>query len=190
MSLVMSLVMYDVAVISGDLRAVNIDDPSQKLGGVRKVFRVNDKVAYGLTGDLSVMIDINSYLRTQETEKATVQEVAEILQEYLTDRLRQNPDMQIRAHIIGVGKGDKVTMIELYHDDNYELHEITPEENEVKWAMMFPDISPDPFITEQFGELPDYSAESLADMLASVNAEVAKQDDYVSPECEVITITK
>lgn len=188
MSLVMSLVMYDKAVIVGDLRATNADKTGEKLNGINKVFSLNETVAFGVTGDLHVMESLNKWLSEQDTEKSNVNAVARLIRKYL--RGLSDPDVQLRAHVLGVGDGGKITLIELDYSDGYDMHKIVPGKQSVNWRAMYANVSPLDMISEGFTGLPDYGTRSIAKMLAEVNEEVSRQDDFVSPECTAITIEK
>ncbi|MCC2250383.1 hypothetical protein JUJ52_10440 [Virgibacillus sp. AGTR] len=185
MSLVMTIAMHDFVVMSSDLRAVHVEDEQIKKEGVRKVFRFNEKVVYGLTGDLDVFDDLNTHLSEHKSEKANVQAVSRIIRKYLRKRLDDNSEIQLRAHIAGIGDGNKVTIIELNHDDNYKQHKTLPGPEDAYWRTMYCRVPPMPKIEERFGELNDCTPESISALLREVNAEVAQEDGSVSEECEV-----
>ncbi|UOQ86195.1 hypothetical protein [Gracilibacillus salinarum] len=192
MSLVIAIAMHDKVVISGDYKAVSFKDESKTLSGINKVFRFNDKVAFGLTGDLNVMIELNNYLSEQQSKKpkATVQAVAGMIRRYLRKALAANPDLQQRVIVAGIGNGNKITIIEMSHEDNYKGQTYAPKPSEAVWRVMYSNVSAEPFIAKAFGELSDYSSQRLISLLSGVNAEVASKDSYVSEGCEVIAISK
>lgn len=188
MSLVISLVMHDKAVIVGDLRATSVEDDSEKLGGIDKVFSLNDTVAYGITGDLDVMNEFNTWISEQKTitDKTNVNAAARLFRKYL--RELPDPDVQIRVHVVGVGDGGKITLVELDYSDGYRINKIVPDKQSANWRTMYANVPPLEFISEGFSDLEDHESQAIAEMLADVNRKVSKLDDYVSPECKVITI--
>ncbi|PAV29250.1 hypothetical protein CIL05_12705 [Virgibacillus profundi] len=190
MSLVMSVVMNHVAVISGDLRAVNANNTCQKMGGVKKIYKHNKKVVYGLTGDLSEMVILEEHINQSANAHANAQGIAKLIRKFLQSRLLFKPALQLRAHIVGVGENGKISMIELMHDDKFAPHVTIPGEQQANWSVMYSNEPAEPILAEQFQNLSEYTVQSLTDMLQSVNVSVAKVDDFVSTECETLTVLK
>lgn len=188
MSLVMSIVMQDCIAISGDLRAVNAENESDKIDGVRKIYAINDKVVVGLAGDVKVIFDLLRHLKSENNKKRNVQAVALFMRKWLKQAQKEDKELHLDAHVIGEGDGKKLTLIELNHADNYRMTKVIPSSLEAKWRVMYSNEPAEPILAKKFEELTEYTPESIASILIEVNEEVASKDDFVSKECEVITL--
>lgn len=189
MSLVMSLVTNDFAVMTGDLRATHAVNHDIKKHDIQKVFKVNDNSVIGITGDLDIMYQLLALLKKETSAKTGLLTVARLVRSFLVEKLAEIPDMQNRTILTGID-GGQITLIHLDYEDDFEMHVTKPKPGAANWMLLFANTPVDDLVDKKFNELESHDVVSVKEMLAEINYTVAQSDDFVSPECDALTIEK
>ncbi len=185
MTLLLAFATTDFVYFSGDNRITQVDDEKVYHDDIRKVYRINNHAMFAFSGDYNVTVSLTNFIKSQSFLNSNVQAIARKISRYLRNILNENKMIQQGVFIGGVGDGNKITMINMGHEDNFKLKKIVPEQDHIKWEIRSSIISPYEYIDESVktsvanGEIIDL--DKIEKIVAGVYKFVSDNDAYVSP---------
>lgn len=187
MSMVNAYITDNFIVMTGDYRRVLVADTDVYYDDAPKVSRVNERVILGLTGDYNVSIDLRKLLGGSNIDDMSAVEVAELCRQWLVDNPKE--DTQQSVTVAGLDSEGSPVIITVSHSDGYTPQLRTVEPERIEWSLSYANESPEPYITEELGEIDILTPDTCAELAKNVNEKVAEKDSYVSPECDVLVMT-
>lgn len=194
MTVVVSLATDNFVVFAADRRRVCVDNENEFYDDMRKHCRVNNQVIIGFSGDYDTTLKCIQYLKEQTLENATVQAVSTKIRRFLKDELKKNKEMQQTVIVGGIGDGNKITLIQMNHRNNFQIDKVVPGKDHFNWRLAYANVSPEPIIEKELTKINAakeiLTVEKAIDIAAKCITYVGKQDNYISESYDVDFITK
>lgn len=189
MSLVMAFATEDFAVISGDLRRTKVSNEEIYYDDTHKVFRLNERILVGFTGDCSVMDYIKGEL-TGLSDKSNVEAALRLIRSRMRNVIAKNKDAQLTALLSGIGDSGKMTLMEISHLNEFKPQRIDVPPGRIEWRFSIGNENPEYLAQERFSEIGVVNAESVANIAREINEKISAIDTLVSRQCDVLALVK
>ncbi|WP_339216706.1 hypothetical protein [Ornithinibacillus sp. FSL M8-0202] len=194
MTLLAAFATDQFTVFVGDKRRTNVEDYNEYYDDMRKVFKINDRVIVGFSGDFEVTLDCLRYIVQLPILDFDVTRVAHELKIYLAEKQKMDNELQQTVILSGIDSSENVAIITMNHDNSFELSEVIPDEGHFNWQLALADINPHEFISESINTIIESDSEldlnRVIELAKDTVSYVSKDDRFVSDNFDIEYLVK
>jgi hypothetical protein len=184
MTLLIGIIRDNQCVLSGDFRRTNVQDTEEFYDDIGKIYKVNNNILIGYSGDLKVMAKLSTYFDKGVKPNTTLESAARRIKGWVNKNIE--PADHLTVLLVGKADNGKPAIFNISHREKYRIKKrsYTGSEN-INWEFVYANVCPE--IESKLSSLGG-TIQELEELCRTLNYEVSIVDSWVSNECEVISL--